>query len=111
MNEIKIKQVLSEGVKDFVVESPVIAKKRKAGQFVIVRINEDGERIPLTIVDSDPKGGTIRLIFQEVGKTTCAMGELEEGDSILDVVGPLGKATHVEKIGTDSDDHRVTAAW
>lgn len=100
MNEIKIKQVLSEGVKDFVVESPVIARKRKAGQFVIVRINEDGERIPLTIVDSDPKAGTIRLIFQEVGKTTCAMGELEEGDSILDVVGPLGKATHVEKIGT-----------
>jgi len=100
MNEIKVKKVLSEGVKDFVVESPVIARKRKAGQFVIVRVSEDGERIPLTIVDSDPDAGTIRLIFQEVGKTTYAMGELEQGDSIIDVVGPLGKATHIEKFGT-----------
>ncbi|MDP8228243.1 MAG: sulfide/dihydroorotate dehydrogenase-like FAD/NAD-binding protein [Candidatus Electryoneaceae bacterium] len=100
MNKITKRQVLSEGVKSLWVESPVIARKRKAGQFVVVRINETGERIPLTIVDSDPEQGTIRLIFQEVGKTTYMMGELQEGDGILDVVGPLGKATHVENFGT-----------
>ena len=100
MNKITKRQILSEGVKDFWVESPLIARKRKAGQFVIVRINEHGERIPLTIVDSDPDAGTIRLIFQEVGKTTFMMGELQEGDGILDVVGPLGRATHVENFGT-----------
>lgn len=100
MNKIVFKQELSEGVKDFIVQSPVIARKRKAGQFVIVRINEAGERIPLTIVDSDPEAGTLRLIFQEVGKTTFIMGDLNEGDEILDVVGPLGRATHIEKLGT-----------
>lgn len=100
MNKIVKKRVLSEGVKDFTVQSPVIARKRKAGQFVVVRINDTGERIPLTIVDSNPDEGTIRLIFQEVGKTTYAMGDMEEGDEILDVVGPLGKATHIEQSGT-----------
>jgi len=100
MNKIISKRVLSEGVKDFIVKSPVIARKRKAGQFVVVRISENGERIPLTIVDSDPVEGTIRLIIQEVGKTTYAMGDLKQGDSILDVVGPLGKSTHIDKFGT-----------
>ncbi len=100
MNRIVKKRVLSEGIKDFLVETPVIARKRKAGQFVVVRINETGERIPLTIVDSNPDDGTIRLIFQEVGKTTYAMGDMEEGEEILDVVGPLGRATHIERFGT-----------
>ena len=100
MNEIINKKILAEGVKDITVSSPHIARKRKAGQFIILRVNERGERIPLTIADSDPEAGTIRLIFQEVGKTTYALGELEVGDSILDLVGPLGKQTHVENFGT-----------
>ena len=100
MNEIIGKRVLSEGVKDITVSSPHIARKRKAGQFIILRIDERGERIPLTIADSDPDKGTIRLIFQEVGKTTYHLGELEVGDEILDIVGPLGKPTHVEIFGT-----------
>ena len=80
------------------VEAPLIAKKRKAGQFISLRIDETGERIPLTIVDSDEQ--TITLIFQEVGKTTAKLGRLEEGEFILDVVGPLGRPTHIEKVGT-----------
>jgi len=100
MNEILEKRVLSEGVKDIIVSSPHIARKRKAGQFIILRIDEQGERIPLTIADSDPEAGTIRLIFQEVGKTTYHLGDLEVGDKILDVIGPLGKPTHVENFGT-----------
>ncbi len=100
MNRIVEKTILSEGVKEIIVHSPHIARKRKAGQFIILRIDEYGERIPLTIADSDPETGTITLIFQEVGKTTYALGDLEVGDEILDVVGPLGKPTHVAKIGT-----------
>jgi len=100
MNLIKKAVVLSEGVKDFLVEAPVIARKRKAGQFVVVRLNENGERIPLTIVDSDPDAGTIRLIFQEVGKTTMEMGTMKAGDYILDVAGPLGRPTHLQSSGT-----------
>ncbi len=99
MNEILEKRVLSEGVKDIIVSSPHIARKRKAGQFIILRIDEQGERIPLTIADSNPEAGTIRLIFQEVGKTTYHLGDLEVGDKILDVIGPLGKPTHVENFG------------
>lgn len=100
MYEIKLTKELAENVKDFYVEAPVIARKRKAGQFVLVRINENGERIPLTIVDSDPAAGTIRLIFQEVGKTTAEMGLMKAGDSLIDVVGPLGRATHIQNYGT-----------
>lgn len=100
MNEILYKKILAEGVKEFRVRSPRIAQARKAGQFVILRINEFGERIPLTIADADPDEGTITLIFQEVGKSTMLLGTLEVGDSILDVVGPLGKPTHIEKFGT-----------
>jgi len=80
------------------VKAPLIAKKRKAGQFISLRIDETGERIPLTIVDSDKE--TITLIFQEVGKTTAKLARLKEGDFIQDVVGPLGRATHIEKVGT-----------
>ncbi len=100
MYAIKNTQELAESVKDFDVEAPVIARKRKAGQFVLVRVSENGERIPLTIVDSNPEAGTIRLIFQEVGKTTTEMGLLKAGDNIIDVVGPLGKATHIKDYGT-----------
>ncbi len=100
MNEILYKKALAEGVKEFVVSSPRIAQARKAGQFVIVRVNATGERIPLTIADADPEAGTITLIFQEVGKSTLLLGTLEVGDRILDVVGPLGKPTHLEKFGT-----------
>jgi ferredoxin--NADP+ reductase len=100
MNEIIYKKVLAESVKELRVVAPRIAKARKAGQFVIVRANETGERIPLTIADADPKAGTLTLIFQEVGKSTLLLGSLEVGDSIQDVVGPLGKPTHVEEFGT-----------
>ncbi len=99
MHKIQSKTTLSEGVKDYIVEAPLIAKKRKAGQFVLVRVSEDGERIPLTIVDSNPEAGTIRLIFQEVGKSTYHMGDLKEGENLIDVVGPLGRATHIENFG------------
>lgn len=100
MNQILKKRILAADVKELEVEAPQISKSRKAGQFVIVRVNDTGERIPLTIADADPEKGTITLIFQEVGKSTMLLGCLQEGDSILDVVGPLGKPTHVEKFGT-----------
>jgi NAD(P)H-flavin reductase len=100
MNQILTKNVLAESVKELVVEAPRIAKARKAGQFVIVRVNDRGERIPLTIADADAKAGTITLIFQEVGKSTLLLGALNKGDKILDVVGPLGQPTHIENLGT-----------
>jgi ferredoxin--NADP+ reductase len=82
------------------LEAPKVAGKRKAGQFVILRIDEKGERVPFTIADSDSERGTLTLIYQVVGKTTARMADLKPGDSILDVVGPLGKPTHIEKLGT-----------
>jgi len=100
MNQIVYKKVLAANVKELAVVAPRIAQTHKAGQFVIVRINETGERIPLTIADADPEAGTITLIFQEVGKSTMLLGTLEVGDQIRDVVGPLGKPTHIEKFGT-----------
>jgi ferredoxin/flavodoxin---NADP+ reductase len=80
--------------------APRIARKQKAGQFVILRVDERGERIPLTIAASDPKEGTVTIIVQGIGKTTKYLNTLNVGDAILDVVGPLGKASHVEKFGT-----------
>ncbi len=100
MYEITEARFLAENVKLFKILAPDIAKSRKAGQFVIVRIIENGERIPLTIADSSNSEGTITLVVQEVGKTTALMNSLETGDSILDVVGPLGKPTHIENFGT-----------
>ena len=82
------------------VEAPKIAHKRKAGQFVILRIDETGERVPFTIADSDVERGTITIVYQVVGKTTDQMSGLKVGDTILDIVGPLGKPTHIEKFGT-----------
>ncbi len=82
------------------IQAPRIARKRKAGQFLIVRKGELSERIPLTIVGSDPADGTVTIIFQVVGKSTAELATLKAGDSLQDVVGPLGLATHVEKLGT-----------
>ncbi|MDH3258598.1 MAG: sulfide/dihydroorotate dehydrogenase-like FAD/NAD-binding protein [Deltaproteobacteria bacterium] len=82
------------------VKAPYIAKKRKAGQFLILRIDENGERIPLTIVDSNPSEETVTIIYQVVGKTTRELSALEVGFELIDVVGPLGRPTHIEKLGT-----------
>lgn len=91
---------LAENIKRFVIEAPRIAKKRKAGQFVIIRIDDHGERIPLTIADSDVEKGTITIIVQGIGKTTTALNMKEAGDQILDVVGPLGHESEIDKFGT-----------
>jgi len=94
------KEVLSEVNKLMVVAAPEVARKARAGQFVIVRIDEQGERIPLTIADYDREAGTITIIFQEVGKTTMHLGTLEKGDELATFVGPLGHPTEVENYGT-----------
>ena len=100
MNKIVKKEQFSEKVFKLVVEAPLIAKSRKAGHFVIVRVGEQGERIPLTIADSDVEAGTITLVVQTVGYSSTKLCSLKEGDFITDVVGPLGQATHIEKFGT-----------
>ena len=96
MYKILKKRTLNEQVKLMVIEAPLVAQKAEAGQFIILRVNEQGERIPLTIADYDRDAGTITIIFQEVGKTTLLLGTLNEGDSLLDFVGPLGKASHFD---------------
>lgn len=98
--EILEKQQLSKGVFKMVLSGPKIAKKRKAGQFVVIRIHEQGERIPLTIADADPEKGTVTIIFQMIGKSTRHLADLNVGNTILDLIGPLGKPTHVENFGT-----------
>lgn len=100
MNKIIRKQQFSENVFLFEVEAPLIAKSRKAGHFVIVRIGEKGERMPLTIADADTAKGTITLVVQKVGLSSTKLCMLNEGDYITDVVGPLGNATAIEKYGT-----------
>jgi ferredoxin--NADP+ reductase len=82
------------------IEAPLIAQKAKAGQFVILKANETGERIPLTMADTDPQKGTITVIYMIVGKSTALFKTLQEGDGYQDVIGPLGKPTHLEKVGT-----------
>ncbi len=91
---------LAPTVKRFTIEAPRIARKQQAGQFIILRLNDHGERIPLTIASSDPDRGTIDIIVQSIGKTTFQLNSLETGDSIMDVVGPLGKPSDVRKLGT-----------
>ncbi len=81
------------------IMAPKIANKAKPGQFVIIRANEKGERIPLTMADTDKQKGTITIIYQVVGKSTALFKTLKEGDAYLDIIGPLGKPTHVEKVG------------
>ena len=100
MNKIVRKEHFSENVVMLEVEAPLIAKSRKAGHFVIVRIWEKGERIPLTIAGADTEKGTITLVCQKVGVSSTKLCEMNVGDEILDVVGPLGKATHIENFGT-----------
>lgn len=101
MFQIIRKQEMAKGtIIRFDITAPKIAKKVKAGQFVIIRVNETGERIPLTVADKDEFAGIITIIFQVVGKTTALMRSLKEGDLIKDVVGPLGRAAEVEKVGT-----------
>lgn len=97
MYKILEKQILAPDVKLFEMEAPLIAKKAKPGQFIILRIDEDGERIPLTIADFNREKGTITLIFQEVGCSTRHLGLLNAGDYLLDLVGPLGTPTHILK--------------
>jgi len=101
MFQIKHKETMAKGtIIRFDIEAPKIAKKIKAGQFVIIRVNETGERIPLTVADKDDFAGIITIIFQVVGKSTALMRSLNVGDFMLDIAGPLGKAAEVEKIGT-----------
>ncbi len=101
MFQIVRKQEMAAGtIIRFDISAPKIAKKIKAGQFIILRVNETGERIPLTVADKDEFAGIITIIFQVVGKTTALMRSLNEGDLIKDVVGPLGRPAEAEKIGT-----------
>ncbi|WP_430601901.1 sulfide/dihydroorotate dehydrogenase-like FAD/NAD-binding protein [Enterococcus sp. DIV0724b] len=100
MYKITKSEQLSKNEYDFWIEAPRIAKKAKPGQFVMLRINEMGERIPLTIADTDDSGGKIRLVFQVIGKTTAELGKLTIGDTILDLTGPLGMPTEIKNYGT-----------
>ncbi|MDR2086353.1 MAG: sulfide/dihydroorotate dehydrogenase-like FAD/NAD-binding protein [Dysgonamonadaceae bacterium] len=100
MNQIVKKVILSENVVKLEVEAPLIAKSRKAGHFVIVKTGKYGERIPLTIASADIRSGRITLVIQKVGKSSRKICALNEGDYITDLVGPLGKATHIERFGT-----------
>jgi len=99
LNKIVEKQDLSENVVRMVLEAPAIAKKRRAGQFIILKVHEKGERIPLTIVDSDAETGTLTIIFQVVGKTTAGLAAMKAGDALSDVQGPLGNPTEIENFG------------
>ncbi|MGD2176768.1 MAG: sulfide/dihydroorotate dehydrogenase-like FAD/NAD-binding protein [Anaerolineae bacterium] len=100
MYEVLRKEVLSDVNKLMVVKAPAVARKARAGQFIILRIDEEGERIPLTIADYDSEAGTITIIFQEVGKTTIHLGTLEPGDELATLAGPLGHPTEIEDYGT-----------
>jgi ferredoxin--NADP+ reductase len=100
MFKIEHAEFIAPGIKRFVLQAPRIARKQKPGQFVILRVYEEGERIPITIEKSDPVRGTINIVVQSVGKTTHLLNSLETGDSIRDVVGPLGKPSEIEHFGT-----------
>ena len=97
--QIVKKKVLTPEISQISVHAPLVAAKAKAGQFIILRVDENGERIPLTISSADQENGTITVIFQKVGGTTLALDQLNEGDCLHDFVGPLGEATHVEDLG------------
>lgn len=100
MYKIVRREVLTPEINLYEVEAPFIATKVQPGQFVVIRLHEEGERIPLTVADFDREKGTLTLIVAEIGKTTKEMGTFNEGDSIRDLVGPLGKATHIKNYGT-----------
>ena len=96
MYKIEKKENLNPTVTRMVVQAPFVAKRAKAGQFIILRVREQGERIPLTIADSDPEKGTVTIIFQVVGQTTMLLNEMNEGDLLQDFVGPLGKPSAID---------------
>ena len=98
--KILLKQSLTPDIHLLKVAAPSVAKKAQAGQFVVIRIDERGERIPLTIADWDEKEGSVTIVFMEVGTTTSRLARLEAGDVLADFVGPLGLPTHIEKFGT-----------
>nr|MDO8112969.1 sulfide/dihydroorotate dehydrogenase-like FAD/NAD-binding protein [Candidatus Sigynarchaeota archaeon] len=100
MPRITRKNQLNEVIYEIDVEAPLIAKKGKAGQFVILRLHEKGERVPLTLADLDPSKGNVTLVYQVVGKTTLELSQLKAGDSIKDIVGPLGKPMELDNFGT-----------
>jgi NAD(P)H-flavin reductase len=100
LNEILQLTKLAPQINLLKLNVPLITQRAKAGQFVVLRINEEGERIPMSITDLDPQDGTLTIIFQEVGKTTAHLATLKEGEVLADVVGPLGIPTHMEKFGT-----------
>ena len=100
MTLILEKKEIGPKIKSYTLLSPLIAKKQKPGQFLVVRTSEQGERIPLTIADADPQKGTIRIVFQEVGRSTKHLGKLNQGQEIMDVVGPLGQPSRIELFGT-----------
>ncbi|MDG5798781.1 sulfide/dihydroorotate dehydrogenase-like FAD/NAD-binding protein [Marinilabiliaceae bacterium ANBcel2] len=100
MYKVVSKKFFSDNVVSLDIEAPRIAKARKAGHFVMIRVDEKGERIPLTISSADIEKGTVNLVVQTVGVTSKKLAELEAGDYVTDLVGPLGQATHVEKFGT-----------
>ena len=102
MNKILEKEFLSPQVFRMTVEAPDIARKRKAGQFIILRVSEEGERIPLTIADADAERGTLELVVQIVGKTTKMMSQLEAGESLRDLVGPLGRPSIARTLAVSS---------
>ncbi|MFA5794094.1 MAG: sulfide/dihydroorotate dehydrogenase-like FAD/NAD-binding protein [Candidatus Brocadiia bacterium] len=100
MFKILSREQFSDCVYRTVLEAPRIAGSRKAGQFVVIRVDEEGERIPLTICDADPVKGTVTIVYQAVGKSTMKLSRLNQGEYVTDLVGPLGRATHIEKFGT-----------
>ncbi|MCL4468219.1 MAG: sulfide/dihydroorotate dehydrogenase-like FAD/NAD-binding protein [Deltaproteobacteria bacterium] len=99
MNKIVRKKQLSQVIAEIEISAPHIAKSQKPGQFVIIRVDDKGERIPLTIANSNQEKGTVTIIVQAIGKTTVKLNAMEEGESIADVVGPLGKPSHIEHFG------------
>ena len=100
MNVIVEARLIAPGVKLFRVDAPKIARRQQPGQFVILRVTPEGERVPLTIADADPEAGTITLVVQTAGKTTMLLNSLEAGDEILDLAGPLGTPTEVADFGS-----------
>jgi ferredoxin--NADP+ reductase len=100
MYKILVKEDLGPKIKLFELEAPLLAAKAKPGQFVIIRIDEKGERFPLTIAGADAKKGTVKVVFNEVGKSTIQLGQLNQGESILNLVGPLGKESEIKNYGT-----------
>ncbi len=100
MYPILYREDLAQKIHLFKIGAPKVARKAKAGQFIVIRIDEKGERIPLTIADWDEKEGSVTIVFMEVGSTTSHLATLKAGDSLLNFVGPLGQPTHIEKFGT-----------